>query len=57
MVSPQIEDFGLKADAATIKATVNGADAELTTSSENGTTTINYAFPNIPHLSASITSH
>ena len=43
-----LEDFGLKADAATIKATVNGADAELTTSSENGTTTINYAFPNIP---------
>ena len=43
-----IEDFGLKVDTATIKATVNGADAELTTSSENGTTTINYAFPNIP---------
>ena len=43
-----IEDFGLKVDTATIKATVNGADAELTTSSENGTTSINYAFPNIP---------
>ena len=44
----KLENFGLSIDAASIKATLNGADAELTTSTEGGTTIVNYSFPYIP---------
>ena len=44
----KLENFGLSVDTASIKATVDGADAELTTSTEGGATIVNYSFPSIP---------
>ena len=44
----KVENFGLSIDEASIKATVDGADAVVTTSTEGGDTIVNYAFPGIP---------
>lgn len=46
--SAKLENFGLSVDAATLKAKVNGADAEIKSSTEEGATMITYAFPTIP---------
>ena len=44
----KLENFGLNVDTASIKATVDGADAVVTTATEGGNTIVNYAFPSIP---------
>ncbi|MDP6893527.1 MAG: hypothetical protein QF731_10140, partial [Verrucomicrobiota bacterium] len=44
----KLENFGLSVDAASVKATVDGTDAVVTTSTEEGDTIVNYAFPGIP---------
>ena len=44
----KLENFGLSVDTASVKATVDGTDAVVTTSTEEGDTIVNYAFPGIP---------
>ena len=44
----KLENFGLNVDTASIKATVDGTDAVVTTSTEGGNIIVNYAFPSIP---------
>ena len=44
----RIEDFGLSVNAASIKVTVDGAEAAFTTSKSEGVTIVNYAFATIP---------
>ena len=43
-----VEDFGLKLDAATVKATLNGESVDVTVDSANGLHSINYAFTDFP---------
>ncbi|SVD03622.1 uncharacterized protein METZ01_LOCUS356476, partial [marine metagenome] len=46
--SAYVEDFGLKLDAATLKATLNGESVDVTVDSANGLHSINYAFTDFP---------
>jgi hypothetical protein len=43
-----VEDFGLKLDVATLKATLNGEVVDVTVDSANGVNSINYAFAAFP---------
>ena len=46
--SAVLVDSGLKLDAATLKATLNGEVVDVTVDNANGVNAISYAFPNFP---------